>query len=122
MYHLPEPARRLSAQILIERPSILEWKNEQTEISWTSGWGLGHWLIGIVFGQSEDGSRLCDHKHLPVGGTGGPEQSENGSGLKIFLNQSEDGWEVENRTCELDLAFNNAQWESLGVDPTKSLN
>ena len=28
------------------------------------------------------------------------EQSENGSGLKIFLNQSEDGWEVENRTCE----------------------
>ena len=26
------------------------------------------------------------------------EQSENWSGLKIFLNQSEDGWEVENRT------------------------
>ena len=56
--------------------------------------------LRIVFSQSEDWSRLCDHKHLPVGGTGGPEQSENGSGLKIFLNQSEDGWEVENRTCE----------------------
>ena len=24
--------------------------------------------LRIVFGQSEDGSRLCDHKHLPVGG------------------------------------------------------
>ena len=35
-----------------------------------------------------------------MGGTDGPEQSENGSGLKIFLNQSEDRWEVENRTCE----------------------
>ena len=44
--------------------------------------------LRIVFSQSEDGSRLCDHMHLPVGGTGGPEQSENGSGLKIFLNQS----------------------------------
>ena len=62
MYHLPEPARRLSAQILIKRPSILEWKNEQTEISWTSGWrlGLSHWLIGwlmkleVVFSQSEE--------------------------------------------------------------------
>ena len=26
-----------------------------------------------------------------MGGTGGPEQSENGSGLKIFLNQPVDG-------------------------------
>ena len=33
---------------------------------------IGSSLV-IVFGQSEDGSRLCDHKHLPVGGSGGPE-------------------------------------------------
>ena len=37
--------------------------------------------LGIVFGQSEDGSRLCDHKHLPVGGRGGPD---NGSTLTIL--------------------------------------
>ena len=48
--------------------------------------------LRIVFSQSEDGSRLCDHKHLPVGDMGaGPGQSENGSGLKIFLNQPVDG-------------------------------
>ena len=78
MFHLPEPARRLSAQILITRPS---------------GWrlGLSHWLIGwlmeleIVFSQSEDGSRLCDHKHLPVGGRVGPEKSDNGSTLTILF-------------------------------------
>ena len=29
--------------------------------------------LRIVFGQSENGSRLCDHNHLPVGGRGGPE-------------------------------------------------
>ena len=29
--------------------------------------------LRIVFSQSEDGSRLCDHKHLPVDGRGGPE-------------------------------------------------
>ena len=29
--------------------------------------------LEVVFSQSEDGSRLCDHKHLPVGGRGGPE-------------------------------------------------
>ena len=29
--------------------------------------------LRIVFSPSEDGSRLCDHKHLPVGGRGGPE-------------------------------------------------
>ena len=29
--------------------------------------------LRIVFGQSEDGSRLSDHKHLSVGGRGGPE-------------------------------------------------
>ena len=29
--------------------------------------------LRIVFGQSEDGSRLCIHKHLPVGGRVGPE-------------------------------------------------
>ena len=41
---------------------------------WTCGWGLGlsHWLmklevvLRIVYGQSEDGSGLCDHKHLPL--------------------------------------------------------
>ena len=29
--------------------------------------------LRIVFGQSEDGSRLSDHKHLSVGGRGCPE-------------------------------------------------
>ena len=36
LYHLPEPARRLSAHIgflyPVTRSSILEWKNKQTEI------------------------------------------------------------------------------------------
>ena len=29
--------------------------------------------LRIFLGQSKDGSRLCDHKHLPVGGRGSPE-------------------------------------------------
>ena len=43
--------------------------------------------LRIVFSKSEDGSRLCDHKHLPVGGRGGPEESDNGSSLTIFFDQ-----------------------------------
>ena len=53
LYHLPEPARRLSAHIgflyPVTRSSILEWKNKQTKIIIKKN--LYHYLINL-YGKS----------------------------------------------------------------------
>ena len=53
LYHLPEPARRLSAHIgflyPVTRSSILEWKNKQTKIIIIKN--LYHYLINL-YGKS----------------------------------------------------------------------